>query len=119
MVALHAHSGQALGDDSSSWALELAFDSATHGIHLRHDNKSRPLPLLSARRCREGDVVGCALDLNSTPNRLRFFINGQDVGTPVTGIDVGTGLTPACSIASAENAAQVRNSAPSHFASFS
>jgi hypothetical protein len=31
-------------------------------------------------RWKPGDVVGCALDLDKTPNEIRFFLNGEDQG---------------------------------------
>ena len=41
-----------------------------------------------------GDIVGFAVDLDSEPNEMRFFLNGRDLGAAYSGFEFGSGTCP-------------------------
>jgi hypothetical protein len=83
-----ANSDVGVGDNESSWAIDGPRKKKWHNAADVDFGKAWAV----------GDVVGCAADLFSVPNRLLFGLNGQwekPLGTAFRGVSFDKALAPA------------------------
>ena len=83
-----ANNGQVgIAKSTASITLQIGGDADGYSFHVGNGNKQNNGSYVSyASGCSSGDVVGVALDLDSSPTTLTFYKNGSSLGTAYSGI---------------------------------